>query len=178
MKRRIWTALPVYIIFVVMMIPMSVITFYYNKILGIIEASLTMIALAAVLAMVLRFRAYIRSVVAGALELSFSPDDKALEALKIPVVICGENGEILSYNSRFRKQFLDNYDGENLAIQPFLSDHQPDYAIRSGSVDVRYGDKLLLLVTGPFNLLKGVVLSIVTGLIYKPLSPILHGKMR
>ena len=38
--------------------------------------------------------------------------------------------------------------------------------------------KLLLLVTGPFNLLKGVVLSSVTALIYKPLSPILHGKMR
>ena len=38
--------------------------------------------------------------------------------------------------------------------------------------------KLLLWVTGPFNLVKGVVLSIVTGLIYKPLSPILHGKIR
>ena len=38
--------------------------------------------------------------------------------------------------------------------------------------------KLLLMVTGPFNLLKGVVLSIVTALIYKPLSPILHGKLR
>lgn len=38
--------------------------------------------------------------------------------------------------------------------------------------------KLLLLITGPFNLLKGVVLSIVTALIYKPLSPILHGKIR
>ncbi|QUA53140.1 ECF transporter S component [Aristaeella lactis] len=38
--------------------------------------------------------------------------------------------------------------------------------------------KLLLLITGPFNLLKGVVLSIVAGLIYKPLSPILHGKIR
>ena len=38
--------------------------------------------------------------------------------------------------------------------------------------------KLLLLVTGPFNLLKGVVLSIVAGLIYKPLSPILHDKIR
>ena len=36
--------------------------------------------------------------------------------------------------------------------------------------------KLLLLITAPFNLLKGVVLSIVTGLIYKPLSPVLHGK--
>ena len=38
--------------------------------------------------------------------------------------------------------------------------------------------KLLLLITGPFNLLKGLVLSVVTGLIYKPLSPILHGKTR
>ncbi|MBR0515023.1 MAG: ECF transporter S component [Clostridia bacterium] len=38
--------------------------------------------------------------------------------------------------------------------------------------------KLLLLITGPFNLLKGVVLSLVTALIYKPLSPILHSKLR
>ena len=38
--------------------------------------------------------------------------------------------------------------------------------------------KLLLLITAPFNLLKGVVLSIVTGLIYKPLSPLLHAKIK
>ena len=38
--------------------------------------------------------------------------------------------------------------------------------------------KLLLLITGPFNLLKGVVLSVVAGLIYKPLSPILHARIR
>ena len=38
--------------------------------------------------------------------------------------------------------------------------------------------KLLLLVTGPFNLLKGVVLCLVTALIYKPLSPILHDRVR
>lgn len=33
--------------------------------------------------------------------------------------------------------------------------------------------KLLMFVTAPFNLLKGVVLSVVTYLIYKPLSPML-----
>ena len=38
--------------------------------------------------------------------------------------------------------------------------------------------KLLLMITGPFNLLKGVVLSVVAGLIYKPLSPILHATAR
>ena len=38
--------------------------------------------------------------------------------------------------------------------------------------------KLLLLITAPFNLLKGFVLSVVTGLIYKPLSPLLKGKTK
>ena len=38
--------------------------------------------------------------------------------------------------------------------------------------------KLLLMITGPFNLLKGAVLSAVTFLIYKPLSPILHARVR
>jgi riboflavin transporter FmnP len=38
--------------------------------------------------------------------------------------------------------------------------------------------KMLLLITGPFNLIKGVVLSLLTALIYKPLSPLLHGRTR
>ncbi len=37
--------------------------------------------------------------------------------------------------------------------------------------------KLLLIATAPFNLLKGVVLSLITGIIYKPLSPLLHAKI-
>lgn len=36
--------------------------------------------------------------------------------------------------------------------------------------------KMLLLITGPFNLIKGVVLCVITAVIYKPLSPILHSK--
>ena len=50
-----------------------------------------------------------------------------------------------------------------------------DFARVTG-VDTEW--KLLLLITGPFNLLKGTVLCIVTGLIYKPLCPILHEKIR
>ena len=49
-------------------------------------------------------------------------------------------------------------------------------AARVAGVDSEW--KLLLLITGPFNLLKGVVLSVVAGLIYKPLSPILHERIR
>lgn len=36
--------------------------------------------------------------------------------------------------------------------------------------------EFILTVTAPFNLLKGVVLSVATYLVYKPLSPLLHVK--
>ena len=36
--------------------------------------------------------------------------------------------------------------------------------------------KLLLYVTAPFNLLKGLVLSLLTFLLYKRLAPLLHGR--
>jgi len=38
--------------------------------------------------------------------------------------------------------------------------------------------KFVWLITAPFNLLKWVVISLLTALIYKPLSPILHGRKK
>lgn len=38
--------------------------------------------------------------------------------------------------------------------------------------------KFVLLITAPFNVLKWVVISILTALVYKPLSPILHGRKK
>lgn len=36
----------------------------------------------------------------------------------------------------------------------------------------------VLLITAPFNFLKWAAISIITGLIYKPLSPVLHGMQK
>ena len=36
--------------------------------------------------------------------------------------------------------------------------------------------KFVLMITAPFNVFKFLVISVLTGLIYKPLSPILHGR--
>ena len=40
------------------------------------------------------------------------------------------------------------------------------------------GGEYILPFTIPFNLIKGAALTVITFLIYKPLSPILHGKLR
>ncbi len=63
-------------------------------------------------------------------------------------------------------------------ILPFYSKIMPFDAIISLSAKANtfIVDKLTLILYGisPFNALKGIILSVVTLLIYKPLSPILH----
>lgn len=146
MKKRIWTVLPVYLIFVAMMIAMSIVIYYYNKILGVIGIALSVVSLGAVLVMTLRFRTYIRSVVDSAMADCFSPDQKGLEGMKTPVAVCGENGELLMYNSLFRKAFLDSGDGENSSIVPYLSDLDPAYAVKRSMADVSFGDRRYTVV--------------------------------
>jgi riboflavin transporter FmnP len=43
-----------------------------------------------------------------------------------------------------------------------------------GGVDSEW--KLLLMITAPFNLIKGLVISLLTAMLYKRVSPLLHGK--
>lgn len=38
--------------------------------------------------------------------------------------------------------------------------------------------KFVMLITAPFNLFKWIIISVLTGVAYKPLSPLLHGKRR
>ena len=40
------------------------------------------------------------------------------------------------------------------------------------------GGKYIVPFTIPFNLIKGALLTLITFVIYKPLSPILHAKIR
>ncbi len=71
----------------------------------------------------------------------------------------------------------------NLYIMiPFYSNvfHMPvEQIIGMGQALIPFVDtevKFVLAITAPFNLLKWVIISIITGIIYKPLSPVLHGK--
>ena len=133
--------MPVFLILTVLMVPMSVTTFIYNKILGIIEFGVAVAAFVIVLILVLRFREYIRKISASAMADCYSPGSKSLEAMKTPVAICGERGELIAYNSKFRKSFLDNYDGENSRIKPFIGDFEPASALKRGTFDTDYNGR-------------------------------------
>lgn len=141
MKKRVWTALPVCLIMAVLLIPMSALTILYNPILGAVELAVSAAAVVTVFVLALRLRTYIRDVSASAMRECFSPDGKALEAMKTPVAVCGAHGELIAYNSRFRKSFLDDFDGENITIAPFISDIETENALRRGMFNTDYGSK-------------------------------------
>ena len=141
MKKRVWTALPVYLILTVLMVPMSVTTFYYNRILGLIEFGVCLVSFVIILILTLRFKAYIRSVTVSAMQTCFSPSGKALEALKTPAAVCGEHGELLAYNSKFKKNFLDGFEGENIRISPFIAGFEPASAVKRGTFDSDFNNK-------------------------------------
>lgn len=140
-KKRIWTALPVYLIFVALMLLMSIAIYYYNKILGLVSAAVSIVMLMIALTLVLRFRAYIRGIAASAAGDVCSPGSRVLESMKIPVAVCGENGELVMYNSRFSKAFLDTNEGENSSIAPFLGGVEPAKALKRAVLDVNYADR-------------------------------------
>ena len=141
MKKRVWTVLPACLILAVLMIPMSAVIFMYNRILGFIAIGVTAVVIVAVFVITLRFRNYIREVASSAMNDCFSPDQKALDEMKTPVAVCGVHGELIAYNTRFRKAFLDDYDDVNLDIAGFNSGVTPIEAIKRGHFDCEHGGR-------------------------------------
>ena len=172
MKKRVWTALPVFLFIAVALLPISTMTFRYNRILGIVEAAIAVAALILALVFALQFRSYIRALAASAMEECFSPDDKGLEAMKTPVAVCGEHGELIAYNSMFRRAFLDNYDGENLSIEPFLDGIDPYDALERSTFDTAYNGKRYTAFAREID--RGVLFEFIDDTYYKDTTDRFH----
>lgn len=138
MRKRVWTALPVFLIFVVLMFAMAIGTYSYNKILSFIEVGVSIAAMAVVLVFTLNFKNYVKNVVTQALDTSFNVNEKSIEQFKLPVAVVGEKGEILFCNSRFRKTFSTDSDPENEWIYPYISDNEMSYIARIDSLETEY----------------------------------------
>ncbi len=168
MKKHVWTVMPVHLVLAVLMIPISALTFMYNQILGIIELAITAIAVTVSFVVALRFRKYIREISASAMRECFSPDGKTLEAMKTPVAVCGEHGELISYNTRFRKAFLDDYEGENNSIRPFIAELSHEAALNRSSFDADYGNKRYTVFARPIE--RGVLFEFIDDTYYKNIA--------
>ena len=140
MKRKKWTLTPWFIIFGVVMLLMSTFMSAYSMPLFYAELGLTVLTVAAVIVLSLRFRSYIRSTVRGTAERISGFDSEFLEQYKYPVAISGEKGDIVWCNARFRKNICGGRSPEGDNINAYL----PGFSI----VDIINGEGADIAIDG------------------------------
>lgn len=166
MKKHLWTAMPVYMIFVLVMALMTLPLLYYNLILFYIGLVVTVSAFALVLVMTLRFRSYVKGVVESGLGAMADASTEYIESLKLASAVIGEHGEILLYNKKFKKLFFKSSEGLNENICNYLIDETIETLTQSVSgAEAEYDSKKLTIYANKVN--KGYLLSVVDNTYYK-----------
>ena len=140
MKRKHWTLTPWFIIFGLVMLLMATFMSAYSMPLFYAELGLTVLTVAAVIVLSLRFRSYIRSTVRGTAERISGFDSEFLEQYKYPVAVSGEKGDIVWCNARFRKNICGGRSPEGDNINAYL----PGFSI----VDITNGEGADIAIDG------------------------------
>lgn len=169
MKKRVWTALPIYLIFAVAMLIMALLSYRYNKIIFALELFISAVTLIVTLVMVFRFRNYVRNVVSSAKKTVCDVSQDYLDSLKIATAVLGEYGEILMYNNLFEKIFFKHEDALCSNIREFIKGESVESLCMSESgVDVYFSEKKLTVYTNKID--KGYMMSVVDNTYYKDIE--------
>ena len=140
MKRKHWTLTPWFIIFGLVMLLMATFMSAYSMPLFYAELGITVLAVAAVIVLSLRFRSYIHNTVRGTAERISGVDSEFLEQYKYPVAVSGEKGDIVWCNARFRKNICGGRSPEGDNINAYL----PGFSI----VDITNGEGADIAIDG------------------------------
>lgn len=161
--------MPIYLIFVLVMLVMSFASFGYNKILFAVEILLTLASFAVVLVFTLKFKNYVRRVVTDSVGAFSDVSEEFLGSLKFATALIGENGEILMYNDKFKSIFFKQHDAVNENILSFLKNDTIDTLCKSNSsVDTQFQSKKLTVYTTKVN--NGYIMSVVDNTYFKDLE--------
>ena len=135
MRKKHWMLSPWFIIFAIVMLLMTTISANYNIIVFYVELGITVLSIAAVIALSLRFSAYIRGIVRSTADRINGIDRDYLERYKYPVAVVGMEGDIVWCNARFRKA-IGGRSPEGDHINNYISGYDIVDIIDSDGVDV------------------------------------------
>ncbi len=166
MKKRVWTVMPIYLIFVLVMLIMSFASFGYNKILFLFEIGISLVAFAVVLLMTIKFRQYVKNVVTDAVSSVDNMSQDYLESIKVATAVIGEHGEILMYNRDFKQIFFKGSEAVNDNISFYLKDNTIEYlSMMPTGVDTEFEGKKITAYASKVD--NGYMLSVIDNTYYK-----------
>ena len=161
--------MPIYLIFAAAMLIMAVLSYNYSKVIFGVELFVCVVTLTVSAVMMLRFRNYVRNVVASAIKTVSDVSQDYLDSLKIATAVLGEHGEILMYNHRFEKIFFNYDDALCDNIREFISGESVESLCMSeNGVDVYFSEKKLTVYINKID--KGYMMSVVDNTYYKDIE--------
>ncbi len=161
--------MPIYLIFVLVMLVMAFASLYYNKILFLVEVGISLVAFAVILLSTIKFKQYIKRVVSDSVSFVNNMTEDYIESLKLATAVVGESGEILLYNKKFKDIFFKQNDAVNDNIFNYLKDDTIESLSSSLSgVDTEFETKKLTVYTTKVN--KGYMISVVDNTYFKNLE--------
>lgn len=115
-QRKIWVISPICYLMALAMLVMGLVSWRYNRVVAIIEASAAVLSALAVLVFDLMYRRNIVSTVRGAAKVLSAEERRALEEFALPVAMVGQAGDIVWANTAFRDSLCGGgpYAGDNV----------------------------------------------------------------
>lgn len=141
MRKKVWTVLPIFIIFCLVMAGMSAITYFYNTTISIIEGAVALLSVVLVLVLSFRFKSYMTKTISTSISGIEDLNQGYLERFKIPVVVAGRFGEIIWSNSRFKKQLCGGRNPVNETVNLYLEDKSVEDCADSDGIDIAVDGK-------------------------------------
>lgn len=136
MRKRIWTLSPWFIIFAVVMLAMSLVSYRYNRYLCYIELAISCLSALIVFFASIRFKRYLKRALKSTLGSIESADSKYLERYKMPIVVVGKRGDIIWNNALFSKDVCAGRNPMGESITEYVSGNTLDFLAENGSVDI------------------------------------------
>lgn len=95
---------PLFLVLIAAMLIMAVISFWWNKIIFLIEFLLSMAAIALVIFAVMNFKKYLSHIISQVMQVIENNDEKTINKINMPVAIIGANNEIAAVNELFKSR--------------------------------------------------------------------------
>ena len=142
MKRRVWTVIPAFLVFGILMLGMAALSYKNSTFIFFIELIVSVASMIVVLLFVIRFRNYINKTIEAANVSLSDVSDRYIDQIKTPAAVIGEFGEILVFNTTFKKTFFRDDNPLNESITRILAKEDIETSLTSTSVEVDiYGKK-------------------------------------
>ena len=164
MKRPVYFQ-PHFLIFSAVLFFMAFAARRYNHSVFIFDICLAAVSAVIFIVMGFRYRRYVDNVVRDAVRGIQGANHAYLEKFSVPVVVIGKKGDVLWYNTKFKKKLADNQECTGESASRFISNLDIDTFIESSGIDIELNERHYTLLASEID--NGAVLYYIDDTDYK-----------